>query len=310
MPSDAPKDPGIDAGLEEVLAEVRRIDVQARRLVTDVMAGGYASVFRGAGVEFDEVREYAEGDDPRTVDWNVTARVGRPFVKKYVAERERTILFLLDLSPSMDAGLGAWSPRQAAARVVACLALSATRGGDRVGLIAYGSGVERFVRPGKGLPHALRIVRDVLALPAATGPADLTRALSFATRTVHRRAVAFLLSDLLERGAPESLAAAARRHDLIAVRLSSPDAVAPPTRLLRVVDPESGRETLLDGRSPRVRRLVAARLAAHRAAVEGDLRRARVDLLDVPIPGVPTPAAIARPILSFFRMRELRGAKA
>ena len=303
-------DPDPEAALEEVLAEVRRIDVQARRLVTDVMAGGYASVFRGAGVEFDEVREYAEGDDPRTVDWNVTARVGRPFVKKYVAERERTILFLLDLSPSMDAGLGVWSPRQAAARVVACLALSATRTGDRVGLVAYGEGVERFVRPGRGLGHALRIVRDVLALPASTGRADPARALAFATRTVHRRAVAFLCWDGLARADSPAWAAAARRHDLIAVRLTSPEAVSPPDRLVRVVDPATGREALLDGRSPRVRARVAAVLAAHRAAVEDDLRRARVDLLDVSIPKAPGGDAIAGPILSFFRMRELRGAKA
>src|SRR5512143_2771425 len=121
-----------DAELADLLEEVRRIDVQSRRLVTDVMAGGYVSVFRGAGLEVEEVREYVEGDDPRAIDWNVTARAGRPFVKTYVSERQLTVLFLLDLSASMTGGFGPWSARQTAARVCACLALSATRNGDRV----------------------------------------------------------------------------------------------------------------------------------------------------------------------------------
>jgi uncharacterized protein (DUF58 family) len=302
-----------EAALAEVLAEVRRIDVQTRRLVTDVMAGGYVSVFRGAGVEFDEVREYAEGDDPRTVDWNVTARVGRPFVKKYVAERERTILFLLDLSASMHAGLGAWSPRQTAARVVACLALAATRSGDKVGLVAFGGGVERsierFVEPRRGLGRALRIVRDVLALPAAAGEARAAAGLSFAARAVHRRSVAFLVSDFLVAPDRAPLSACARRHDLIAVRLTSPESLALPRALVRARDPETGAEVLVDGKDADVGARYAERAAVHRATVEDELRRARVDLLEVPIPRTPSPDAIARPILTFFRMREQRGAK-
>jgi uncharacterized protein (DUF58 family) len=298
-----------EAALAEVLAEVRRIDVQTRRLVTDVMAGGYVSVFRGSGVEFDEVREYVEGDDPRSIDWNVTARVGRPFVKKYVAERERTILFLLDLSASMDGGFGVWSARQAAARVTACLALSATRSGDKVGLVAFGRDVERFVEPRKGLGHALRIVRDVLALPAATGRSDLSSGLSFATRAVHRRAVAFLVSDFLTGCDRRALSACARRHDLIAVRLSSPEVFALPFGLVRLADPETGEETLVDGKSPRARAAWTARVAAHRDAIEDELRRARVDLLEMPIPRTAVRDAVSKPILTFFRMREQRGAK-
>ena len=136
--------------LKELLAEVRRIDVLARRLVTDVMAGGYSSVFRGSGIEFDHVREYADGDAQRSVDWNVTARVGRPFVKTYVDERELTVLFLLDLSGSMGGGFGVLSARQIAARVCGCLALAAIRNNDKVGLIGFSDTVDRYVPPKKG----------------------------------------------------------------------------------------------------------------------------------------------------------------
>ena len=140
--------------LADVLAEVRRIEVQSSRLVTDVLAGGYRSTFRGAGVEFSDVREYVEGDDPRSVDWNVTARIGRPFVKRFVEERELTVVFALDLSASMQAGFGAWSLAQTAARFCACLGLAAIANNDRVGLVAGSAGVERFVLPRKGAEKA------------------------------------------------------------------------------------------------------------------------------------------------------------
>src|SRR6187399_439244 len=171
-----------DVELTELLKEVRRIEVQSRRLVTSVMAGGYTSVFRGSGVEFDDVREYVEGDDPRSVDWNVTARVGRPFVKKYVDERELTVLFLLDLSASMTGGFGPWSARQTAARVCACLALSATRNGDKVGMVAFSDRVDRYVPAQKGVGHALRIVRDALALPGTSKTSDPVPALEFVSK--------------------------------------------------------------------------------------------------------------------------------
>ena len=155
-----------DVELAALLKEVRRIGVQSSRLVDGVMAGSYSSVFRGQGLEFEEVREYVEGDDPRAVDWNVTARIGRPYVKTYVDERDLTVLFLLDLSASMTGGFGVWSARETAARVSACLAFSAIRNGDRVGLVAFSDRVETYVPPRKGVRHALRIVRDCLSLPA------------------------------------------------------------------------------------------------------------------------------------------------
>jgi uncharacterized protein (DUF58 family) len=319
-----------DAELQELLAEVRRIDVQASRLVTDLMAGGYASVFRGAGIEFDRVREYEEGDDPRSVDWNVTARMGRPFVKTYVDERELTMLFLLDLSASMQGGFGPWSLRQMAARVCACLALAAVRNGDKVGLAAFSRPVERYVRPAKGAGHALRIVRDCLALPGTERGTDPRPALEFAARVVRRRAVVFVVSDFLgwddgassasagtgaapRGGWQDALAHCARRHDVIAVRLLPPeldaDSLAAAAGLLRVRDPETGETTVLDASDARVRRAFAARVGAWRDRTTDDLRRAKVDVMDVPLPRVPDRDAVARPILRFFAMRERRGEK-
>lgn len=305
-------------GLAEVLAEVRRIQAQARRLVREAMSGGYASAFRGAGLAFESVREYAEGDDPRAVDWNVTARMGRPFVKTYVEERERTLLFLVDRSASMDGGTGLWSARGAAARVLACLALAAVRAGDKVGLCTYGAGGTTWVAPGRGLPHALRLVRDVLALPAQAGLADPAPALDLATRLERRHGVVLLLSDLV--GSPlaappgasarceAALRRCARRHDTVAVHLQGPELDPPAVGLVRVRDPEGGAPRLLDLASPRVRAAHAARVAAWRARIAATLARCRADLLDLPIPPAPRADALSGPLQAFFRRREARRA--
>ncbi|MFM8981005.1 MAG: DUF58 domain-containing protein [Planctomycetia bacterium] len=326
-----PHAPLAEESLAEVLAEVRRIQAQARRLVREAMSGGYASAFRGAGLAFESVREYAEGDDPRAVDWNVTARMGRPFVKTYVEERERTLLFLVDRSASMDGGTGLWSPRGAAARVLACLALAAVRAGDRVGLCSFGAGSTTWVAPGRGLAHALRLVRDVLALPSEAGPADPAPALDLATRLERRHGVVLLLSDLL--GSPlgastgsaagsatgstaasasarceAALRRCARRHDTVAVHLQDPALAPPAVGLVRVHDPEGGPARLLDLGSPRVRAAHAARVAAWRARLAATLSRAHADLLELPIPAAPRADALSGPLQAFFRRREARRA--
>jgi len=298
-----------DAELKELLEEVRRIDVQSRRLATDVMSGGYLSVFRGAGIEFDEVREYVVGDDPRSVDWNVSARVGRPFVKKYVDERELTVLFLLDLSSSMRGGFGIWSARQLAARVCGCLAFAATRNGDKVGLIGFDAAVTSYVPAKKGPAHALRIIRDCLALPGGSARGSPAAALEFAARAVRRRAILFLVSDFLCDGWEDALALCARRHDVVAVRLLTPELAPPPAGLMRIVDPESGAEAVVDWGSRAVRDAYARRVEQWRARTEQALLRAKVDRMDVPVPRVRGRDMVAGPIMNFFRMRELRGMK-
>jgi len=288
--------------LATLLAEVRHIEVQSSRLVTDVLAGGYRSTFRGAGIEFAEVREYVEGDDLRDVDWNVTARAGRPFVKRFVEERELTVVFALDLSASMDTGLGGWSMRQAAARFCALLGLAAIANNDRIGLIAGSAASERFVPPRKGAGHVLRVVRDCLLLRGADRGTQLGELAAEASRCLRRRTVVFLLSDFLSVGHERALALCARRHDLIAVRLAGPELRDPPAAMLRIVDPESGNQQV-------VRQAWLENVAVMRARADEAFSRARIDCIDITIPAVPDMAVIAQPILRFFRMRELREAK-
>lgn len=295
--------------LGDVLAEVRRIEVQSSRLVTDVLAGGYRSTFRGAGVEFADVREYVEGDDPRSIDWNVTARAGRLFVKHFVEERELTVLFVLDLAATMDAGFGGWSMRQAAARFCALLGLAAIANNDRIGLCAGSTGVERYVPPKKGAGHVLRVVRDVLVLRGASRGRALGALLGELSRRQRRRAVVFLLSDFFGELPQAELAVAGRRHDLVAVRLLPPELADPPPLLLRTLDPETGRASPIDFRAGAVRDAWAAKVAAWRHRLDEQFGRALVDVIDVPIPAAPEAATVAQPLLRFFRQRELRAVR-
>jgi uncharacterized protein (DUF58 family) len=294
--------------LKELLKEVRRIKVQSSRLVSGVMAGGYSSVFRGAGIEFHDVREYVTGDDPRTVDWNVTARVGRPFVKKFIDERELTVVFALDTSASMGGGFGTWSARQMAARICACIGLSAVKNNDRVGLLAFAERVEKYVPPQKGSSHVLRIVRDCLALESRAIASDLAPALEFAVRGL-RRTVLFLISDFLVRPAERVLASCALRHDVVAVRLTSPEVAAPRAGMMRIRDPETGAIDVVDWSDAGVRARYEQRVLAQRRETEQMLGRCGVDLMEVPIPRQAQRDSVARPILGFFRMRERRAAK-
>lgn len=315
-----------ESAIAELLRDVRRIEVQSKRLVNGVMAGGYSSVFRGAGVEFDEVREYEEGDDPRTVDWNVTARVGRPYVKKFIDERELTVQFLVDRSASMDGGFGVWSMRETAARVVACLALSAVRKNDLVSMIGFDHEIRTIAPPRKGISHALRIVRDSLAtlavdrrgerdgggqvVPSGT---DLVQPLEMATRMLRRRSVVFVISDFLVRpNFEDALRRAARRHDVIAVRLTAAESNPGDLGdlgLVRLRDPETGAASVVDLGAKAVRAAHTARLQAARAQVDAMLLAARVDRMEVNVPRTRLKDAVAGPILEFFRMRELRGEK-
>lgn len=316
--------PGTDLGdgldLAELLTLVRRIEAQSERLVSGVMAGGYQSVFRGSGIEFEEIREYVDGDDPRAVDQAVTARMGRPFVRTYVEERDLTMVLLLDLSASMvRGGFGAWSTRQTAARVAACLALSATHNDDKVGLVAFGERVERVVPAGKGTRHVLRIVRDCLALPGTTARTDVAGALELVARTMRRHAVVFVLSDFLDAERDDerfrrAVALCARHHEVVAVRLLPPELDAEwlhreGAGLLRTIDPETGRRQTVDFGSKAVRTEYAARVTAWRQRLDALLRRARVATMDVPVPRTPDDEAVAGPILRFFAARQRRGAR-
>ena len=295
--------------LEELLDEVRHIQAATRGLMTDVMAGGYASVFRGAGMEFDSVRAYEAGDDPRSVDWNVTARMGRPFIKTFVDERDVRVVFVLDVGPHMDTGHGVWRLRQMAVRILACVALAATRAGDKVGLLTFGSDSHHAVPAVAGSDHGLRVIRDALAHGAAAPaarPSTLQSALRRLRATQRRRSVVFVLSDFVQGGWSEAMRALAQRHDVIAAHFLLPTPELPATGLIRLRDPQSGARVLLDASHAATRAAWAARTTAQRRAVERAVVRAGADRMPVPLPPTADPLAVARPILGFFKMRMRR----
>jgi uncharacterized protein (DUF58 family) len=311
----------------ELLSEARRIQVRADRMVTDVMAGGYSSVFRGSGIEFDEVREFAEGDELRSVDWNVTARVGRPFVKKFVEERELTVLFLLDRSASMafgstPVGRTRRTVATTAALFVGCVAFAAARNNDKAGLITFTDRTLRYVPAKKGRNHVLRLIREACEPPEAKATTDLAQALDYAGRVQRRRAIVFVVSDFLATGAGDrdsafaaKLRLVAQRHDVILVRLRDPFAAGldraagdvtglPRCGLVHLADPETGRTIEVDTDSGAVRTRIVANWRAERQQLLQLCRTTGVDVLDV-----PTEGSVADPLVRFFRMREARGAQ-
>src|SRR5437016_11086031 len=203
----------------EVLRQIRRLQLKARRAVEDLLGGEYHSVFKGSGLAFEEVREYQPGDDIRTIDWNVTARMGHPFIKRYIEERELTVMLVVDCSGSHQFGTQLQQKREVSAELAAVLAFSAINNNDKVGLIAFTDRIERFVPPRKGSRHVLRLIRDVLFFQPTHRGTNLAEALSYLNRILHRRSIIFLLSDFLDQGFEQALKRTARHHDLIAMHI-------------------------------------------------------------------------------------------
>lgn len=246
---------------KEIFEKVRRIEITTNRLVTDVFAGQYHSVFKGQGMEFDEVREYAFGDDVRMIDWNVTARTGKPHIKKFVEERELTVMILVDVSPSCRFASVNALKSQLAAEIAALLAFSAIRNHDKVGLIIFTDRIEKFIPPVKGLKNVLRIIREVLYFKPEGKSTDIVGAVEYLSRVVHKRSISFLISDFMEgkknifASLKKKLAIAHKRHDLIAVTLNdSRELTLPDCGLLSLQDAETGQEILVDSSSPKVRK--------------------------------------------------------
>jgi uncharacterized protein (DUF58 family) len=286
----------------EVTRQVRRLRLRARRAVQTLLGGEYVSAFKGAGLSFEEVREYQPGDDVRAIDWNVTARMGHPFVKRYAEDRELTIILMADLSASQRFGTGPVTKRAADAELAAVLAFAAVAHNDRVGLLGFTDTIERYVPPGKGPRHAMRVLRDVLFFePHGTGT-DLVAALDYLNKVHRRRAIVFLFSDFLAEGFEESFRRAASRHDLIAVRTVDPrEEEWPAAGLVQLEDAETGRQVLIDTRDRRFRAQFAARAKARWDAFTALARSAQVDLIEVDTGGRHFDA-----LLRFFRLRDRR----
>lgn len=292
------------ADLHELLQEVRRIRLQAEALAADQLAGGYRSTFQGAGIEFDEVREYVPGDDPRSIDWNVTARVGRPYIKKYVDERERTLILLLDLSPSMEAGFGVWSLRDAAVRLAALLVVAAQRYDDPVGWVAFGGEVAHAVPPRKGARHGFGVVRDALALPQSGRGMGLHAALERATQLVKRRSTVFVLSDFLQEGWQESMRLCARHHDVVAMPLLPPEWWTPPPAPVRFASFAGQDARIVDGSKPAVQHAWRAAAEERLQRIQEGVRRAGAGCVTTEVPREASLEQLAAPLQSYFERRK------
>jgi uncharacterized protein (DUF58 family) len=286
----------------EVVLQIRRLQLKARRAVEDLLGGEYHSVFKGTGMAFEEVREYQPGDDIRAIDWNVTARMGHPFIKRYIEERELTVILVVDCSGSQQFGTQLQQKREVAAEIAALLAFCAISNNDKVGLISFTDHVERFVPPRKGTSHALRVIRDVLFFQPQNRGTSIKNALDFLNRLQRRRAIVFLLSDFLDRGFEKALQRTGRRHDLTAVRIADlREEELPPVGLIDLQDAETGERLLLDTASRDVR-VTYTRAALQRGEEIRQLARsARIDLIEVETDGGHLDA-----LVHFFQQREKR----
>jgi uncharacterized protein (DUF58 family) len=286
----------------EIIRQIRRLQLRARRAVEDLLGGEYHSVFKGTGLSFEEVREYQPGDDVRTIDWNVTARMGSPFVKRYVEERERTLILVTDVSGSQGFGTRRHVKRAVIAELAALLSFSAIHNNDRVGLISFSDSVELFIPPGKGTRHALRLIREILYGQAKRTGTSIATALDFLQKVQRRRAIVFLMSDFLDLGYEHPLRLAARRHDLTLVRVDDPfENELPAVGLIQVEDSETGRQYLIDTSNREARALFAERGRERREQVTKLARGCSLDLIEVSTDGQHLDA-----LVHFFQRRERR----
>ncbi|HEV3117529.1 MAG TPA: DUF58 domain-containing protein [Gemmataceae bacterium] len=286
----------------EVIRQIRRLQIRARRTVENLVGGEYHSVFKGMGIAFEEVREYQPGDDIRTIDWNVTARMGHPFIKRYIEERELTVLLVIDCSGSQQFGTLVQQKKEVMAELAAVLAFSAINNNDKVGLVAFTDRVERFVPPRKGARHVLRLIRDILFFQPEQRGTCLRDALDFVNRILRRRSIIFLLSDFVDRDFENALKRTARRHDLIAIQITDPrEEELPPVGLLELEDAETGQRVLLDTSSRLVRAAYARGARQRRDALRQVARSSGADLVEVSTDGSHLDA-----LIRFFRIRERR----
>jgi uncharacterized protein (DUF58 family) len=239
---------------KEIVRKIRRIQITTNRLVNESLAGEYHSVFKGRGMEFDEVREYQHGDDIRTIDWNVTSRTGHPFVKRYVEERELTVMLLVDASASGAFGSFQKTKGEVAAEISALLAFSAIKNNDRVGAILFTDRVEKFIPPRRGSKHVLRVIRELLYYHPEGQGTRIQQALLHLNLVLHKRAVVFLISDLLDQGFEQPLKVANRKHDMVIIQIVDPrERELPAVGILEIRDAETGEVVLIDTALPKVR---------------------------------------------------------
>jgi uncharacterized protein (DUF58 family) len=285
---------------KEVLQKVRRIEIRTRSIVESILSGEYQSVFKGRGMEFSEVRTYIEGDDVRSIDWNVTARMGTPYVKKHVEERELTVMLCVDASLSGHFGSVDRFKDEIGVELCALLAFSAIKNNDRVGLIIFTSEVEKYIPPKKGKNHVLRVIRELLYFRPKKAGTDIGAALGYLNRVLTKKSVVFCVSDFIASGFEAPMRVAGRRHDLIAVSIIDPrEKSLPDIGLVELVDPETGSTMLVDSRDKSLRSAFANESDRKRRALSAFFRANCID--EIPI---STESDYVDPLVSFFRKRE------
>ncbi len=292
---------------KELLKKVRQIELSIRGVVNEVFAGEYHSVFKGRGMEFAEVREYQPGDDVRTIDWNVSARMNHPYVKVFDEERELTVMILFDASSSENFGSRKQMKGDVAVEIAALLASSAIRNNDKVGLIIFSDKIEKFVPPRKGRKHILRVIRELLYFSSrpeleTAAKTDLSVVLEYLNQILKRRATVFLISDFLAKGFEKDLQVANKRHDLVAIHLIDPlEMQLPNVGLIELEDLETGETVLLDTAVSEIRETVSENASEEKLKLEKLFKSIGIDYVDI-----YTDRSYVQPLTRFFRMRAKR----
>lgn len=286
----------------ELLKKVRKIEIRTKGLVNQIFSGEYHSVFKGRGMAFSEVREYQFGDDIRTIDWNVSARFNHPFVKIFEEERELTVMLLVDVSGSGDFGTVHQMKKEVAAELCAVIAFSAIQNNDKVGVIFFSDIVEKFIPPKKGRTHILRIVRELLDFQPSHRSTKLSEGLRYLTSAIKKRSTAFLISDFIDEGYDDALKIAAKKHDLIGIRLFDPrEAELSASGLMRVFDAESGESAWVDTADRLVRERYARWWRDENETRKKLFRKSGMDSIEIRID-----ESYIKPLVSFFKAREKR----
>jgi uncharacterized protein (DUF58 family) len=287
----------------ELIKQVRKIEIRTRRVVDEIIGGAYHSVFKGRGIEFDEVREYTPEDDVRDIDWNVTARMGTPYIKKYVEERELTVMLLVDVSASGAFGSGDKSKRERAVETAALLAFSAIRNNDKVGLMLFTDQTELYLPPRSGRTRGLRLIRELMAYEPKRRGTDINAVLKNTMQLLHKRSVVFLISDMLDNdGFEKSMKIVNRRHDLVAVRILDPLELRWPRSVsIMVEDAETGRNAAFDGSKNSGLEKFRTFAAGMHDGIKKSCDRAKVDVIDI-----RCGEDYVKPLVTFFSNRKYR----
>lgn len=287
---------------KEILKNIRRIEITTSRMVTDIFAGQYQSVFKGKGMEFDEVREYQPGDEIRSIDWNVTARMGHPYIKKFVEERELTVMLILDMSGSCFFGTVKQLKMQVAAELCSVLSLSAIKNNDKVGLIIFTDRIEKFIPPRKGVRHVLRVIREALYFKPQGRSTDINAALEYLNRITARKTVTFIISDFFSSDFKKMLAVANKRHDMVAITITDPrELELPDVGILKLEDSETGKCMLVDTSDSSLRKDYSAGARERIDRRDALFRSVNVDVIDV-----RTDIPYSQILFKFFKSRERR----